>query len=148
MSEAALLTAWGLGIALLVLEAVIPGGVVGAIGAVLVAGSVIAAFAVLGPGWGLALLAVSLAVGGALAAFAVRRLSHREALSAPPPDAAAEALLGVQGTAATALRPGGFARLAGRRVDVITAGEPVERGAAVEVIAVRGGQVVVRAVAQ
>jgi membrane-bound serine protease (ClpP class) len=55
------------------------------------------------------------------------------------------ALLGVEGTAETPLRPAGMARLAGRRVDVVTRGEHLEAGSRVRVLEVRGNRVVVAA---
>ena len=55
-------------------------------------------------------------------------------------------LLQQAGTALTPLRPSGTASINGRRVDVVTEGPFVERGATVKVIAVEGMRVVVRAV--
>ncbi len=52
-------------------------------------------------------------------------------------------LLGVEGVAESVLRPAGVARLAGRRVDVLSRGELVEAGARVRVIEVEGNRVVV-----
>lgn len=53
-------------------------------------------------------------------------------------------LVGLTGTALTNLRPSGTATLGGRRVDVVTEGAMVARGAPVRVIAVEGLRVVVR----
>jgi membrane-bound serine protease (ClpP class) len=50
------------------------------------------------------------------------------------------------GTALTNLRPSGTALIDGKRVDVVTNGSMIERGAEVKVIAVEGARVVVRAV--
>jgi membrane-bound serine protease (ClpP class) len=52
--------------------------------------------------------------------------------------------IGGRGVAETALRPTGKARIAGRRVDVVSSGDFVEPGTAVEVVAVDGARVVVR----
>ena len=49
------------------------------------------------------------------------------------------------GKAATSLRPSGMAELDGQRVDVVTSGEFIEQGAAIEVISVKGAVVRVRA---
>lgn len=54
-----------------------------------------------------------------------------------------EGLVGEEGPVEAALRPAGIARLAGRRVDVVTRGELVDEGARVRVIEVRGNRVVV-----
>ncbi len=53
-------------------------------------------------------------------------------------------LVGQAGVAHTALRPSGVAVIGGQRVDVVTEGAMIERGAAVKVIAVEGARVVVR----
>jgi membrane-bound serine protease (ClpP class) len=55
-------------------------------------------------------------------------------------------LLDQTGTALTTLRPSGTAVIGGRRVDVVTEGSLIERGAAVKVVAVEGMRTVVRAV--
>jgi membrane-bound serine protease (ClpP class) len=52
-------------------------------------------------------------------------------------------LLGVEGELEADCRPAGVARLAGRRVDVVSRGEPIERGARVRVVEVKGNRVVV-----
>lgn len=52
-------------------------------------------------------------------------------------------LEGSEGVAMTTLRPAGMARLAGRRVDVVSRGELIEEGARVRVLEVRGNRVVV-----
>ncbi|HEU0202854.1 MAG TPA: NfeD family protein [Burkholderiaceae bacterium] len=56
--------------------------------------------------------------------------------------------LGRQGRAASPLRPAGIAEIAGERVDVVSDGELVEAGQAIEVIRVDGNRIVVRRVAQ
>ena len=53
--------------------------------------------------------------------------------------------IGMTGKAATSLRPSGMAELDGQRVDVVTSGEFIEQGAAIEVISVKGAVVRVRA---
>ena len=55
------------------------------------------------------------------------------------------ALVGVTGTALTVLRPAGLAELGGRRLDVVTRGEFLEKDCPVEVVEAAGGRVVVRA---
>lgn len=52
-------------------------------------------------------------------------------------------LLGQRGLAVTALRPAGVAQVGDRRIDVVTAGEFLDAGAAVRVIEVRGNRIVV-----
>ncbi len=53
-------------------------------------------------------------------------------------------LLEQNGTATSHLRPSGTALINGRRVDVVTEGEMIERGTPVKVVAVEGLRVVVR----
>jgi membrane-bound serine protease (ClpP class) len=55
-------------------------------------------------------------------------------------------LLNGIGTALTQLRPSGTASINGQRVDVVTEGGLIERGAAVKVVAVEGTRIVVRQV--
>lgn len=55
-------------------------------------------------------------------------------------------LLGVEGKAATMLRPSGTAEIGGRRVSVVTRGEMISLGSAVRVIEVEGNRVVVEAI--
>jgi membrane-bound serine protease (ClpP class) len=49
-----------------------------------------------------------------------------------------------QGTAVTILRPAGMAVIDGKRVDVVTRGEYIEKDAAIIVTAVTGNQIIVR----
>ncbi|MGQ3051578.1 MAG: NfeD family protein [Roseateles sp.] len=56
--------------------------------------------------------------------------------------------LGRRGRAASVLRPAGIAEIDGERVDVVSAGELIESGAAIEVVRVDGNRVVVRRVPQ
>lgn len=51
---------------------------------------------------------------------------------------------GAKGTALTVLRPAGTALINGHRLDVVTGGEYINAGAAVEVILVEGSRIVVR----
>jgi membrane-bound serine protease (ClpP class) len=53
--------------------------------------------------------------------------------------------IGMTGKAATSLRPSGMAELDGQRVDVVTSGEFIEQGEAIEVMSVKGAVVRVRA---
>jgi membrane-bound serine protease (ClpP class) len=53
------------------------------------------------------------------------------------------ALLGKTGVAENFLRPAGTIHIDGRRVDVVTRGEPIEAGARVKVLEIEGNRVVV-----
>ena len=54
-------------------------------------------------------------------------------------------LLGAEGEIESDCRPTGVARIRGRRVDVVSRGELIERGASVRVLEVKGNRVVVAA---
>jgi membrane-bound serine protease (ClpP class) len=58
-------------------------------------------------------------------------------------DARDRTLSGAEGIAESVLRPSGVARLAGRRVDVVSRGEMIEAGEKVRVIEIEGNRVVV-----
>jgi len=69
-------------------------------------------------------------------------------LSAPPAagtaeDPALRALVGKHGVTVSPLRPAGFARIDGARVDVVTRGEMLDAECAVVVLDVAGNRVVV-----
>lgn len=55
-----------------------------------------------------------------------------------------EDFIGMQGTTVTDLRPAGIAVLDGKRVDVVTQGEYLEKGAEIRVTAVTGNQIIVQ----
>lgn len=55
-------------------------------------------------------------------------------------------LLGKLGQTSSDLRPAGYARIEGRRVDVVSRGEPIPEGTAIRVLEVVGNRVVVAAV--
>ncbi|MEZ5965155.1 MAG: NfeD family protein [Planctomycetota bacterium] len=64
--------------------------------------------------------------------------------SAAPSDLST--LLHATGVAESVLRPAGIARVAGRRIDVVTRGELIEAGTPITVLAIEGSRVVVGAV--
>ena len=53
-------------------------------------------------------------------------------------------LIGVEGNTLSDLRPAGKALINGRRIDVVTQGEYIDRDTGIVVIEVRGSRVVVR----
>jgi membrane-bound serine protease (ClpP class) len=53
-------------------------------------------------------------------------------------------MVGEQGVALSALRPAGRAEFGGKLLDVVTEGDFIPKGAAVEVVAVHGNRVVVK----
>ena len=138
---------WLLGVGLLAVELFVPGVIVGALGTLAVLGSIASMYINHGPLYGTGLAIASLISGGAIGVFAVRRIALREVLSTQKGYVATEdrsKLLGMTGVAATILRPGGFATIGGQRIDVVTNGEMLDKGTAVEVVAVEGNRVQVR----
>jgi membrane-bound ClpP family serine protease len=145
------------GFLLLFFEVFLPGGVVGALGGLLVIAGVVCGFAFQGPTWGATLLVVSGVLG--LVGFWLwitfipksplgRRLmlSH-DAHDWKSTDVAQQDLAGKEGVAHSTLRPAGTALIDGVRVDVITRGEMVAAHTRIKVIAVEGNRVVVTTLA-
>jgi membrane-bound serine protease (ClpP class) len=64
---------------------------------------------------------------------------------AQPVPAPALPLLGEAGEAITPLRPAGFVRIGGRRLDATAEGDLIDAGTPIEVVSVRDGQLRVRA---
>ncbi|MFO8074331.1 MAG: NfeD family protein [Polyangia bacterium] len=141
------------GIAMLCVELfVLPGfGVGGIIGIVLLLGGTISAWVLLGPAWGALVVVATVALTIALFIAAMksgilkRRFVHEENLDRGHGTQSEElaALVGSRGTASTDLRPAGIAKLGDQRVDVVSEGGFVERGTAIEVVAVSGPRIVV-----
>jgi membrane-bound serine protease (ClpP class) len=75
------------------------------------------------------------------------RLTNRPTQTAGTvPSGPYDHLLGKAGVASSDLRPAGVARVAGERVDVVTQGDFVPAGSAIEVFRVEGNRIVVREV--
>jgi membrane-bound serine protease (ClpP class) len=141
------------GAALLLLETVLPGMIAGLIGfGCLVAGvaTAYANFDTRTANFVLLSVVVGLIVGAVcwfkffpesrLAKLFISQRTVGE-LGAEKPE-----LLQQTGTALTPLRPSGTALINGKRVDVVTEGPFIERGAPVKIVAVEGARVVVRAI--
>jgi len=95
----------------------------------------------------------SLLVAGATLAFLSRYLPRsrlgralilKDAVGAPAGASTTNTLVRRPGVAETALRPTGKALIDGRRVDVVSDGEFIEQGSAIEVVEVAGPRIVVR----
>lgn len=71
-----------------------------------------------------------------------KTLSRKEGVSSQSSEL--ESYVGRQGTAVTDLRPAGIAVINGKRVDVVTRGEYLEKDSAIIVTAVTGNQIIVR----
>ncbi|MEM9553258.1 MAG: NfeD family protein [Acidobacteriota bacterium] len=147
-----------IGYTLMLLELVVPGGVVGIAGVGVVAWGIWRAFVELGLGWGFASVVTSLVVF--VVGFRVffhssaRRgliLDDESARDWKAPREELRALLGRRGETVSALRPAGLARFGDApgedRVDVVSESEFLPLGVAVEVVEVEGNRIVVAAVA-
>lgn len=101
----------------------------------------------------IALLLIVLALVWVIRSFQKGRLSksflvlrdNSNGTSVPEVAAAKEELIGKTGVAITTLRPSGIAEFDGRRVDVATAGEFIQKGETVTVIKAEGMHIRVRA---
>ena len=143
-----------LGVILLCAEVYVPGGILGAIGIVLLVASLIGVFARYGAtvgGYYLAGVAAVVAAGMYLMSryvphsrFARSMFLRTEQRGYHSTSEDLSPLLGKEGVALTLLRPSGKALIDGRRIDVVTEGALVEKGAPVRVMEVEGARVVVR----
>ncbi|HMP77342.1 MAG TPA: NfeD family protein [Kiritimatiellia bacterium] len=146
-----------MGLILIVLEIIVPGGILGVFGVLALLGAVVIGFIAFGP------------QGGLLAAFGVlffsaiflalwlkyfprtrmgRVLTLQKDGSAFKTDpVAASPLLGREGVAASNLQLSGIAIIDGRRTDVVAESNFIAAGARVKVVKVEGHRVVVREVA-
>ncbi|MCB9915892.1 MAG: hypothetical protein H6828_12245 [Planctomycetes bacterium] len=144
----------GLGLALIVAETLIPSfGVLGTLAALaILAGGYVAFRTDTDTGVTYLILSGVLIPLSVLAGFrALPRSPLAKFLMASGPsfedgratDLRDDALLGVEGVVEAQLRPAGVARLAGRRVDVVSRGALVPAGTRVRVVEVAGNRVVV-----
>ena len=141
------------GFALLLLETVVPGIVLGIIGVGCLIAGVVIAYVRFGLNTGniaLTIVATGLVAGTCLwikyfPGSAVARVFVSKGqigvVGAEKPE-----LLHQTGSAITDLRPSGTAFIQGRRVDVVSEGSFVQKGAPVKVVAIEGLRVVVRPV--
>jgi membrane-bound serine protease (ClpP class) len=141
------------GILLLLAETILPGVIAGILGACCLLAGIIEGYAQFGVHTGnliLLLVFVGLTAGFFLwlKFFPDSRLARLIVSRKVVGDIGTEQpeLVNETGTAFTQLRPSGTALINGRRVDVVTEGQLVERGAPVRVVAVEGMRVIVRAV--
>ena len=150
---ALIITLLALGAILLFLEILLPGMIAGIIGFVCLMAAVILGYRDFGYQTG------SLILGGVLVGLVVgvffwlkffpgSRIARRFISQSSTGDlgVARPELLNGTGVALSQLRPSGIATINGQRVDVVTEGGLIERGAAIKVVAVEGARVVVREV--
>jgi membrane-bound serine protease (ClpP class) len=142
------------GVAVLLAEVIIPsGGILAIISVVLFGYSLYTVFTGVSIGVGMAFVAADLLILPAILIAGLKLLAYspvtlRQSLKKTDGvSSQSEKLsgyLGKSGTAINNLRPSGTAVIEGRRVDVVSRGEYIEKNRRVEVIAVDGNRVVVR----
>jgi membrane-bound ClpP family serine protease len=135
------------------LETLLPGMVTGIIGFLCLVAAVILGYQEFGFRTGnfvLGGVVVGLALGvfGWLKFFPESRIAKRFISRSAVGElgVAKPELLHCTGVAITPLRPSGTGLISGKRVDVVTEGGLIDRGASIKVIAVEGARVVVREV--
>ncbi len=143
------------GILLIGAELFVPGGILGALGGLMLLGAIGAAFFI-SPTFGLAaagaaavLSVVSIALWITL--FPKTGLGRKMTLAQDSrafksSEEGLESLLQKEGVASSDLRPGGFATIDGRRVNVVSEGGMISRDTRVRVTMIEGNRVVVRAI--
>ncbi|MFC1707941.1 NfeD family protein [Planctomycetota bacterium] len=147
MSPVVIAILYVVGVALVLFELVTPGLVVGLIGVGCLGTAVYFTFQY-GMLMGLAALGGVLTFSVAVALFAVRRLTVRgrqkKSAGYQSADPTLVDLIGKEGVTLTPLHPSGYCRLEGRRVGVVSRGDPIDADVHVKVIDVEGVRVVVK----
>lgn len=143
-----------LGIAVIIAEVVLPSGGILSVAAVALLGySIYHVFAHLTPMAGTMfvvadIFAIPLAIVIGLKLLAKSPVTLRSQLQRGDgglsPETGLAQHLGQEGVTLTDLRPSGMARIGGKRVDVVSRGDYIEKGSPVKVTAVEGNQVIVR----
>jgi len=139
------------------LEAFIPsGGLISVVAAICVIASIVLAFANVSALAGVVFLCAAMVLVPTALVLAFRffrksRIGKRFTLQSTEAGYVAQdmretELVGQTGVAVSMLRPSGEARIGGRKYDVVTEGEIVSKGAAIEVRHVEGNRIVVREV--
>ncbi|MGV3773969.1 MAG: NfeD family protein [Verrucomicrobiales bacterium] len=139
------------GFVLLLLETVLPGLIVGIIGTICIASGVIMSYEQFGMKTGntvLLVVVILLSIGLFLWVrfFPGSPMAKIFISNSVIGDVGAERpeLLDQTGVAQTSLRPSGAAIIAGKRIDVVTEGDYIEKGETVKVVGIEGLRVVVR----
>jgi membrane-bound serine protease (ClpP class) len=144
------------GLLLVLAEVFVPGGVLGAVGTVLLLGGVVAAYFVFDDRPHIAVIITlaafiitPLLLAAMLRYFPGSRFGREMVLSGNQRGYTAvedglEAMLGKEGVARSNLRPAGIATIDGRRTDVVTEGMHIEAGTPIVVVDVEANRVVVR----
>lgn len=140
------------GLILVGAEIFVPGGILGVLGALLLLIAIAAGFVAFPAGGPYIALLIVLFVGVAfylwVRIFPGTRLGKRMTVSNDLKDIKSSdddhtLLVGKEGVAISELRPAGYVMIEGRRVDVITRGDMIDKDTPVRVVAVDGNSVFV-----
>jgi len=142
------------GLLLVGAEVFVPGGVLGALGGLALIGAAASAFAAFGTVVGtyvaisiVVLVGVSIVVW--IKVFPRTKIGKtmtvsRDLSASTAAEPGLDELFGQQGEALSDLRPAGFARIGGKRVDVVTQGVMIDKGERVRVVEIEANRVVVK----
>lgn len=142
-----------IGILAVIAELVLPGGILGVVGAICLLGAVVTTFITYGATAGTIALAAVVAIG--LVSLRIwMRFFHRlpftkqlvlnETVGIDAQVPARAALVGRTGISLTELMPSGHAEIGGEKLDVMAEGAAIRRGATIIVVETRGPSVMVR----
>lgn len=141
------------GIIAVLAELVLPGGILGVVGALCLAGAVIATFVTHGATAGTIALGILVVLGMAVLSLWMR-LFHRlpftrqlvlnESVGVDLALQERQGMTGRNGIALTDLMPSGRGEFDGERIDILAEGPSIKRGARVEIVATRGPSIIVR----
>lgn len=134
-------------------EIFVPGGILGVVGAIALFAAIIIGYSQFGFTTG-SLIAMGIIALMGLAMVLWIKIFPRTGLgkrmivstnlaSAKASQTGIKDLIGKSGESSSDLRPGGFATIDGKRIDVITQGEMIQRGEKIKVIAIDGNRIVV-----
>ena len=141
------------GLILIGAEVFVPGGVLGVIGGFALLGAIMSGFRAFGPSVGGYIAVGIIILMGVVIALWIKLFPKtkigktmtvsQDLSSFEGTQAGIKELVGKEGQAISDLRPGGFAVIAGHRVDVVTQGEMISKGESVRVIEVEANRVIV-----
>jgi len=140
------------GIVLIIAELVLPGGILGVIGAICLVGAVVLTFVNFGITAGAIALVAVLVFGIVTLALWARYLRHlpfagkivlQETISDPTLRIQLAELVGKQGLTLTLVCPSGHAEFGSHKMDVISESGPIEKGKAIRIVGTRGPSILV-----
>lgn len=144
------------GLLLIGAEIFVPGGILGVMGCIALVIAIVIGFIAFPAPWGaISAVGILMLVGLAIllwlklfpkTAIGKQVISSTDLHDSKATEEGLAELLNETGEALSDLRPSGFARINGRRTDVVTQGGMISKGKQVKVIEVEGNRVVVQAV--